>query len=77
MCDDIAATSGKLGTLTDRERETTRLIANCKSPKQVAVHLGISIKTAETPRATVFSTLQGHPVAARAGAAPGSGRARC
>ena len=55
MCDDISGTNGKLGTLTGRERETACLIADCKSTKQIAVKLGLSIKTIETHRATVFA----------------------
>ncbi|MEP6809671.1 MAG: response regulator transcription factor [Chthoniobacterales bacterium] len=63
VCDDIAATSGKLRTLTDRERETARLIADSKSTKVIAAELGLSIKTIETHRAKVFAKLQVHSVA--------------
>ena len=57
------ATNGKLGTLTDREREVDCLIAEDKSTKEIAVKLGHSIKTIETHRANVFAKLQVHSVA--------------
>lgn len=63
VCDDILETSGKLDKLTEREKETTRLIAECKSTKQVAAHLGVSIKTTETHRANIFAKLQVRSVA--------------
>lgn len=63
VCDDIAATSGKLRRLTDRERETACLIAKGKSSKMIAAELGISEKTIETHRAKVFAKLQVHSVA--------------
>ena len=63
VCDDIARTNGKLATLTARERETARLIADCKSTKQIAAELGLSIKTIETHRANAFAKLQVHSVA--------------
>lgn len=63
VCDDIARTNGKLATLTDREKQTACLIANCKSTKEIAVTLGLSIKTIETHRANVFAKLQVHSVA--------------
>lgn len=43
--------------LTPREREIVQLLAEGKSNKEVAVVLGISIKTAETHRATVMRKL--------------------
>ena len=43
--------------LTPREREIVQLLAEGKSNKEVASILGISIKTAETHRATVMSKL--------------------
>jgi len=59
----IARTNGKLATLTDREKETARLIADCKSTKQIAAELGLSTKTIETHRANAFAKLQVHSVA--------------
>jgi DNA-binding NarL/FixJ family response regulator len=43
--------------LTAREREIVQLLAEGKSNKQVASVLGISIKTAETHRATIMKKL--------------------
>ncbi len=43
--------------------ETARLIADCKSTKEIAGELGLSIKTIETHRANVFAKLQVHTVA--------------
>lgn len=63
VCDEICAASGKLGTLTQREREIACLIAEGKSTKEIAVKLGVSDKTIETHRANVFAKLQVHSVA--------------
>ena len=38
--------------LTSRQREMVKLLAEGKSSKEVAAVLGLSVKTAETPRAT-------------------------
>jgi DNA-binding NarL/FixJ family response regulator len=46
------------GGLTPREREIVQLLAEGNSNKQVAAALGISIKTAETHRATVMRKLR-------------------
>ncbi len=43
--------------------ETARLIADCKSTKQIAAELDLSIKTIETHRANAFAKLQVHSVA--------------
>lgn len=48
--------------LTSREREIVQLLAEGKSSKEVAVVLGISVKTAETHRANVMRKLQVHSV---------------
>jgi DNA-binding NarL/FixJ family response regulator len=48
--------------LTSREREIVQLLAEGKSSKEVAVALGISIKTAETHRANIMRKLQLHSV---------------
>lgn len=45
------------GELTPREREILQLLAEGKSNKEVASTLGISIKTAETHRATIMKKL--------------------
>ena len=46
------------GRLTDREREIVQLLAEGMSNKEVADKLGISVKTAETHRASVMKKLQ-------------------
>ena len=48
--------------LTSREREIVQLLAEGKSSKEVAVALGISVKTAETHRANIMRKLQLHTV---------------
>ncbi|MDQ6654892.1 MAG: response regulator transcription factor [Verrucomicrobiota bacterium] len=63
VCDDIARTSGKLATLTDRERETACLLAEAKTTKEIATDLGVSEKTIETHRANVFRKLRVRSVA--------------
>lgn len=50
-----AAAGGR--ELTPREREILQLLAEGKSNKEVAATLGISIKTAETHRATIMKKL--------------------
>lgn len=45
------------GGLTPREREIVQLLAEGKSNKEVAAALGISLKTAETHRATIMHKL--------------------
>jgi two-component system response regulator NreC len=49
--------SGPEHSLTAREREIVRLLAEGHSNKQVATSLGISIRTAETHRATLMRKL--------------------
>ena len=44
-------------TLTPRQREIVRLIADGHSNKEIAVKLGISLKTVETHRAAIMRTL--------------------
>jgi DNA-binding NarL/FixJ family response regulator len=46
------------GRLSDREREIVQLLAEGKSNKEVADALGISVKTAETHRASIMKKLQ-------------------
>jgi DNA-binding NarL/FixJ family response regulator len=48
--------------LTRREREVVQLLAEGKSSKDVAVVLGLSVKTAETHRANVMRKLNLHSV---------------
>jgi len=48
--------------LTSREREVVQLLAEGKSSKEVAVALGISVKTAETHRANIMRKLELHSV---------------
>jgi DNA-binding NarL/FixJ family response regulator len=43
--------------LTDRERNVVRLLAQGSSNKEIANALGISIRTAETHRATLMRKL--------------------
>jgi DNA-binding NarL/FixJ family response regulator len=50
------------GRLTAREREIVQLLAEGKSSKEVAVGLGISVKTAETHRANIMRKLEIHSV---------------
>jgi DNA-binding NarL/FixJ family response regulator len=58
------ASDGKApaGRLTSREREIVQLLAEGKSSKEVAVSLGISVKTAETHRANIMRKLELHSV---------------
>jgi DNA-binding NarL/FixJ family response regulator len=49
--------------LTDRERQVLQLVAESKTTKEVAVILGVSIKTAETHRANVMQKLDIHSTA--------------
>jgi two-component system response regulator NreC len=48
---------GREYTLTDRERNVVRLLAQGSSNKEIATALGISIRTAETHRATLMRKL--------------------
>ena len=49
--------------LTDRERQVLQLIAEGKTTKEVAVILGISVKTAESHRSSLMSKLDVHSTA--------------
>jgi DNA-binding NarL/FixJ family response regulator len=53
---------GATSRLTSREREIVQLLAEGKSSKEVAVSLGISVKTAETHRANIMRKLELHSV---------------
>jgi len=48
--------------LTPREREVVQLLAEGKSSKEVAVALGLSVKTAETHRSNIMRKLDLHSV---------------
>jgi DNA-binding NarL/FixJ family response regulator len=48
--------------LTPREREVVQLLAEGKSSKEVAVVLGLSVKTAETHRSNIMRKLRLHSV---------------
>lgn len=48
--------------LTPRQREIIQLLAEGKSSKEVAVALGLSVKTAETHRANIMRRLDCHSV---------------
>jgi len=50
----------RLGDLTAREREIAQLVAEGKSTKEVAVTLGVSVKTAETHRSNLMRKLGLH-----------------
>jgi DNA-binding NarL/FixJ family response regulator len=50
------------GRLTPRQREIVQLLAEGNSSKEVAVALGLSVKTAETHRANIMERLQTHSV---------------
>jgi DNA-binding NarL/FixJ family response regulator len=49
--------------LTDRERQVLQLIAEGKTTKEVAVILGVSVKTAESHRSSLMSKLDVHSTA--------------
>jgi len=57
----VPATMGR-NRLTPREREIVQLLAEGKSTKEVAVVLGLSVKTAETHRSNIMRKLQLHSV---------------
>ena len=49
-------------SLTSREREVVQLLAEGKSTKEVACHLNLSVKTAETHRSNIMRKLGLHSV---------------
>jgi DNA-binding NarL/FixJ family response regulator len=57
----VPATNNR-NRLTPREREIVQLLAEGKSTKEVAVALGLSVKTAETHRSNIMRKLQLHSV---------------
>jgi DNA-binding NarL/FixJ family response regulator len=60
LCQTIAQAA--VDTLTARETETLRLIVDGKSSKEIAVELGISLKTVECHRTNLFRKLKVHSV---------------
>jgi DNA-binding NarL/FixJ family response regulator len=60
----VAPSAAQVGRnrLTPREREIVQLLAEGKSTKEVAVALGLSVKTAETHRSNIMRKLQIHSV---------------
>lgn len=52
-----------LDTLSPRQREVLRLIAEGRTTKQIAAELGISVKTVETHRAQLMERLNIRDVA--------------
>jgi DNA-binding NarL/FixJ family response regulator len=57
-----AAVSVGRDRLTPREREVVQMLAEGRSSKEVAVALGLSVKTAETHRSNIMRKLQLHSV---------------
>jgi DNA-binding NarL/FixJ family response regulator len=51
-----------LPSLTPRERQVVQLLAEGKSTKEVAAHLDLSVKTAETHRSNIMRKLKLHSV---------------
>ena len=49
--------------LTNREAEVVQLVARGLSGKQIAIALGISVRTVETHRARVMTKLSAHSTA--------------
>jgi DNA-binding NarL/FixJ family response regulator len=59
----LANTEAPYDPLTDRERQVLQLIAEGKTTKEVAVILGVSVKTAESHRSSLMSKLDVHSTA--------------
>ena len=57
------AASNASDFLTDREREILQLVAESHSTKEIAVKLGISIKTVDNHRTNLMRKLNLHDVA--------------
>jgi DNA-binding NarL/FixJ family response regulator len=56
----VGSPPASMRPLSAREREIVQLVAEGKSSKEVAVALGISVKTAETHRANILRKLEMH-----------------
>ena len=59
---EVTPGGGERRRLTPREREVVQLLAEGSSSKEVAVTLGLSVKTAETHRSNIMRKLQLHSV---------------
>jgi DNA-binding NarL/FixJ family response regulator len=60
--DRAARASGEAGRLSPREREITQMLAESRSNKEIAVKLGVSVKTIDAHRANVMRKLNLHSV---------------
>jgi DNA-binding NarL/FixJ family response regulator len=58
LLDNLLKPTLRDSVLTDREREVVQLLAEGKANKEVASALDISVKTAETHRATIMRKLE-------------------
>ena len=58
----LAAPAIEMTKLTPRERDVVQLLAEGKSSKEVACHLNLSVKTAETHRSNIMRKLGLHSV---------------
>lgn len=56
--------AGEGQSLTPREQEVLRLVAESRSSKQIATQLGIAVKTVENHRAKLMDKLHKHDIAA-------------
>lgn len=59
----LANTDMPYDPLTDRERQVLQLIAEGKTTKEIAVILGVSVKTAESHRSSLMGKLDIHSTA--------------
>jgi DNA-binding NarL/FixJ family response regulator len=58
-----APAEAAFSVLTPREREVLQLLAEGRSTKQIALHLGLSAKTIETHRMQIMKKLDIHSIA--------------
>jgi DNA-binding CsgD family transcriptional regulator len=63
LCQNIGQAKGDLDRLTAHEAATLRLMVDAKLSKEIAVELGISIKTVEAHRTNLFRKLKVRSVA--------------
>ena len=59
----LSKTQSSTDSLSGRERQVLQLVGEGKSTKDIAVHLGISVKTAESHRARLMKKLDIHETA--------------
>jgi two-component system response regulator NreC len=59
----LSKTYDSTDSLSGRERQVLQLVSEGKSTKDIAVHLGISVKTAESHRARLMKKLDIHETA--------------